>query len=113
MITAERSSNAGTSLSVTGVQANQSTSPSAALNKSAWSSNGRFLLAGDAKGVLHMMTVQDNAIAFTAADETKLEMILLQPASDNTASAIVDEANARLALSPLKANADNINDDDA
>ena len=48
-----------------------------ALNKSAWSSSGRFILLGDSRGCVHMVTVQEHVTAFSSADENKLEMLLV------------------------------------
>ena len=54
-----------------------STMSGIALNKSAWSNSGRFILLGDSRGCVHMVTVQESVTAFNSADENKLEMLLV------------------------------------
>ena len=48
----------------------------AALNKFAWLRDGRKMVAGDAAGCLHLISVQDSAALVKPGDETKFEHLL-------------------------------------
>ena len=66
-----------------------SVSGHAALNKAVWSRNGRLITVGDSKGAVHMLHVHESVYSMTAADEGKLEMLLLGSSANvsNTSTA--------------------------
>ena len=51
--------------------------PGCALNKSAWSRDGRTVLVGDARGGVHMISVKDGVTKFATADASRFEMVVL------------------------------------
>jgi hypothetical protein len=61
-------------------------STEAALNKSVWCKDGRSLLVGDAKGSVHLVSVQEGAVKFSASEESRLEMSLLSNKSTASSS---------------------------
>lgn len=56
----------------------------AALNKFTWLRDGRKIVAGDAKGNLHLVSVQESAVINKAGDEAKFEHLLFS--SQNASS---------------------------
>ncbi len=59
-----------------------------ALTRTTWSANGRFILAGDSRGVVHLITVHDNVISFSTSDENKFEMLVLGSSVGKTQTSI-------------------------
>jgi dynein intermediate chain, cytosolic len=66
--------------------ATHATTTEAALNKSVWCKDGRSLLVGDAKGSVHLVSVQEGAVKFSASEESRLEMSLLSNKSTASSS---------------------------
>lgn len=70
----------------------------AALNKAVWSRNGRLIVVGDSKGAVHMLHVHESVYSMTAADEGKLEVLLLGSGSTASASSVTTRADVSESL---------------
>lgn len=84
-------------------------STSAALNKAVWSRNGRLIVVGDSKGAVHMLHVHDSVSSMTAADEGKLEVLLL--GSKSVASTGRADATANVESTTAKLEKISMDDD--
>jgi len=53
------------------------TTPSAALNRAVWSLDGRRIMAGDAKGTVHMVSIAETTAKAKVGDESRFELAIL------------------------------------